>query len=265
MGLFTLAYGKAIWKALVVALVVAAAVDALVPRRRLVAVLSRRGRFGGSVAGGLLSIPCMMCTCCTAPIAGTLRRSGAPTSSVLAYWLGNPTLNPAVLAFLAIVAPWQWFATRLIVGILLVFGVTVVVDRVTRNDDTPPPTVVPSDETDESLRTAPRRFAATLGRLSLTLVPEYAVVVFAVGVFQGWLFPLDAHALHWGILAVVLAAVLGTLVVIFECHRQSLTLPEAVHAGQVLGRHGQDESAAERAGFDMSMLRRWLESQQDGS
>jgi hypothetical protein len=111
---FTLAYGKAIWKALVVSLVVAAAVDALVPRRRLVAVLSRRGRFGGSVAGGLLSIPCMMCTCCTAPIAGTLGRSGAPTSSVLAYWLGNPTLNPAVLAFLAIVAPWQWFATRLV-------------------------------------------------------------------------------------------------------------------------------------------------------
>jgi hypothetical protein len=88
---FTVAYGKAIWKALVVALLLAAAVETLVPRRRLMAALSGRGAYGGVLAGGLLSLPCMMCTCCTAPLARTLRRNGAPTSSVLAYWLGNPT------------------------------------------------------------------------------------------------------------------------------------------------------------------------------
>ena len=213
---FTLTYGKAIWKALVVALVVAAAVDALVPRHRLLALLARRDRFRGSVAGGLLSIPCMMCTCCTAPIAGTLRRNGAPMSSVLAYWLGNPTLNPAVLAFLALVAPWQWFATRLLVGAVLVFGITVFVDRLTGGRHAPPhAAAVPvAGDADEGLRAAPRRFARTLARMTLTLVPEYAIVVFAVGAFRGWLFPLDGNAAHWGILAVVLAAVLGTLVVI---------------------------------------------------
>ncbi|WP_207938585.1 permease [Actinomadura darangshiensis] len=211
---FTVSYAEAVWKALVVALVVAAAVDALMPRRRFIAALNRRGQFGGSLLGGLASVPCMMCTCCTAPIAGTLRRSGAPTSSVLAYWLGNPTLNPAVLAFLAIVAPWQWFATRLVVGVLLVFGVTVLIGRVMSGRGTASADVVPQTEMDEGLRAAPRRFVRSLARLALTLVPEYAVVVFAVGALRGWLFPFDGTATHWGILTVLVAAVLGTLVVL---------------------------------------------------
>lgn len=210
---FTIAYGKAIWKALVVALLVSAAVDALVPHRWLTGLLGRRGRFNGTIAGGVLAIPCMMCTCCAAPVASTLRRGGTRTSSVLAYWLGNPVLNPAVLAFLAIVAPWQWFAVRLAVGVLLVFGATVLIGRLAKGD-ADVPAVLSAAETDEPLWTAPRRFITTLARLSVTLVPEYAVVVFAIGVFRGWLFPLDDNAGHWGVLAIVLAAVLGTLVVI---------------------------------------------------
>ncbi|WP_149263364.1 permease [Actinomadura sp. K4S16] len=211
---FTVHYAEAVWKALVVALVVAAAVDALMPRRRVIAALSRRGRFGGSVLGGLASVPCMMCTCCTAPIAGTLRRGGAPTSSVLAYWFGNPTLNPAVLAFLAIVAPWQWFATRLVVGVVLVFGATVLIGRAVSTRGDASTVTLGQDEAGEGMRAAPRRFVRSLARLALTLVPEYAVVVFAVGALRGWLFPFDGTATHWGILTVVVAAVLGTLVVI---------------------------------------------------
>ncbi|HZE32214.1 MAG TPA: permease, partial [Actinoallomurus sp.] len=208
---FTLAYGRAVWKALVVALLLAAAVETLVPRRRLMAALSGRGAYGGALAGGLLSLPCMMCTCCTAPLARTLRRNGAPTSSVLAYWLGNPTLNPAVLAFLAIVAPWQWFAVRLLAGAVLVFGVTVVIGRLAGRDAASP---VPAAPEEEGAATVPRRFAGALGRLSLTLVPEYAVVVFAIGTFRGWIFPLDDGAAHWAIPALIAAATLGTLVVI---------------------------------------------------
>jgi uncharacterized membrane protein YraQ (UPF0718 family) len=208
---FTVTYGEAVWKALAVALVVAAAVDAVVPRRWPAGVLGRPGRFGGPAVAGLLAIPCMMCTCCAAPLARTLRRGGAPTSSVLAFWLGNPVLNPAVLAFLALVAPWQWFATRLVVGAFLVFGVSVLVGRLA--GPVPEPDTPAAVEPDDDLRAVPRRFATTLLRLCATLVPEYAVVVFAVGTFRGWLFPLDGAG-HWGVLAVVLAAVLGTLVVI---------------------------------------------------
>jgi hypothetical protein len=46
----------------------------------------------------------MMCTCRAAPVAAALRRTGVPTSVAVAYWLGNPLLNPAVLAFPCFVA-----------------------------------------------------------------------------------------------------------------------------------------------------------------
>jgi hypothetical protein len=37
---------------------------------------------------------------------------------VVAYWLGNPLLNPAELVFLALVAPWPWTVTRLVVAVV---------------------------------------------------------------------------------------------------------------------------------------------------
>jgi uncharacterized protein len=119
---FASAYVQAVWKALVAALLISAAVQSLVPRRWLLRVLNRRGRVASAVAGGLCSTPSMMCTCCTAPVAVTLRRSGVSTAAALAYWLGNPLLNPAVLVFLVFVAPWQWTATRVVVGVLIVVG-----------------------------------------------------------------------------------------------------------------------------------------------
>ncbi|WP_167580857.1 permease [Kineococcus rubinsiae] len=91
---FLLAYGGAVWKALVAGLVLAAAVQTLVPRRWLLQVMRRRRSGSSAVVGGLLSTPGMMCTCCTAPVASALRRGGVPTAGVVAYWLGNPLLNP---------------------------------------------------------------------------------------------------------------------------------------------------------------------------
>ncbi|WP_345713497.1 permease, partial [Kineococcus glutinatus] len=128
---FLVAYALAVWKAVVAGLVISAAVQTLLPRRRLLAVLSRRRDTSSALVGGLLATPSMMCTCCTAPVASALRRSGVPTAGVVAYWLGNPLLNPAVLVFLALVAPWQWVVVRAGVGLLLVVGGAVLVARLT--------------------------------------------------------------------------------------------------------------------------------------
>jgi uncharacterized protein len=209
---FTNAYANSIWMALVAGLLIAASVEALVPQRWLLRVLARRTRTAGSLVGGLLSLPSLMCTCCTAPVAATLRRNGVPTSAALAYWLGNPVLNPAVLAFLAIVAPWQWVTTRILCGLLLVFVLTPLIARLDRR---PAPAQVDLDALPAfRLSRAPRRFALALARLALTLLPEYLLVVFLLGLFRGWLFPLDGSAAHWGVLAAIVAAVLGTLIVI---------------------------------------------------
>ena len=210
---FTTAYAGSVWMAVVAALAISAAIEALVPRRWLLRVVARRTNAGGSLAGGLLALPSLMCTCCTAPVAATLRRSGVPTSATLAYWLGNPVLNPAVLAFLALVGPWQWVATRLLAGVVLVFGVTVVVARLAAPQERLREVEL-DDVPEYRLADAPRRYVLALARLCATLLPEYAVVVFLLGLFRGWLFPFDGSAARWGILAIVAAAALGTLVVL---------------------------------------------------
>lgn len=209
---FTSIYATDVWPGFLAALLVAAALEALVPRRWLLRTLAHRTDSRSSLAGGLLALPTLMCTCCSAPIAANLRRNGAPASSVLAYWFGNPVLNPAVLAFLALVAPWQWVVTRIVAGVVLVFGVSVLVPRLASRDDARPLDL--GNLPEYRLQDAPLRFARAFARLTVTLVPAYAVVLFLFALFRGWLFPFDGSAAHWGILATVAAALLGTLVVI---------------------------------------------------
>jgi uncharacterized membrane protein YraQ (UPF0718 family) len=206
---FASAYFLVIWKALAAALLIGAALQTLVPRAWLLRVLARRGRVAGAVVGGLASTPSMMCTCCAAPVAATLRRTGVPTSAAVAYWLGNPLLNPAVLVFLLFVAPWQWTVTRLVVGAVLVVGGAALVARLV--DGRPAPACT---EPAGGTGPAPVRYLGALGRLAVTVVPEYLVVVALIGAFRGWLFPLGHDALSSGLLVVLVAAVVGTLLVI---------------------------------------------------
>ena len=216
---YTVRYGLSVWKALLAALLIAAALQALVPRDWLVRVLARRRDISSATAGGLASMPSMMCTCCTAPVAVALRRCGAPTSAVLAYWMGNPLLNPAVLVFLALVAPWQWVVTRALVGVALVIGGATFVARFARehslDPDAAPAGAAPvhAPAVEFSLTAAPARFARALLTLAAILVPEYFVVVLLVGAFGGWLFPLSGSSANHPA-AVVAAVLLGTLLVI---------------------------------------------------
>lgn len=203
---FTVAYTEAVWPTLVAALLIAAAIGSLLPARWLLRVLGRDD-LTGRVRGGLASLPSMMCTCCTAPLTRSLRSSGVPVGTALAYWLGNPLLNPAVLVFLAIVLPWEWVTVRALLGVVLVFGVTgLIARRLGPRADAP--VALP-----ETAEVAPRRFLPALARLSVVLIPEYLVVVALVGLVRGWLFPLDG-AEDVVVLATLVAAVAGTLVVV---------------------------------------------------
>lgn len=208
---FATAYLAAVWQALVAALLISAAVQALVPKAWLLRVLDRPGRVRSAAAGGLLGTPSMMCTCCTAPVVVTMRRQGVPVSAAVAYWLGNPLLNPAVLVFLALVAPWEWTVTRLVVGVAVVVGGAALVGWVAeRHRVAAGP--APDDDAGDDPGGAPRRFLSALLRLTVVLVPEYLLVVLLIGAFRGWLFPLGA--LSAGVVAVVVAAAVGTLLVL---------------------------------------------------
>ena len=208
---YSLGYVGSIWQALVAGLLVAAAVEAFLPARRLLALFqATRGPAASTVCGGLLSMSSMMCTCCAAPVALNVRRRGV--SSALAYWLGNPVLNPAALAFMGFVLPWQFVAVRVGTGVILVFGVTLLVSRLAKGTSVAEPVEEPAENV--TAAGAVGRFTKALARLSVRLLPEYAVVVMVLGAFRGWLFPEAGTLASWGVLAAVLLAVVGTLFVI---------------------------------------------------
>lgn len=211
---FTVAYTDAVWKALLVGLLIAAAIDALLPRERLRRALTGRSSTVGAAIAGAASLPSMMCTCCASPVAVSLRRSGVPLPSVVAYWLGNPVLNPAVLVFLALVGPWEWAATRLLVGVGLVLGAALLAARLVpgRRVDAVTATAPVSTASEEPAPSA-TRFVRSLVRFTVTLVPEYLVLVMLVGA-AAHVFSFDAAWVTGGGIALVAVAVVVVLLVI---------------------------------------------------
>lgn len=209
---FVVAYGNSVYVALGAAILIGAGIETLLPSTTM-ALLRRPDRLRSSFWGGVLALPCLMCTCCGAPVTKSMRRAGVPVSAAMSYWLGNPLLNPAVLIFLALVLPWQYTVTRILFGALLVFAIAPLVARLAPHGaalDAPPADPPP----DLALRSTPVRYLRAVARFLVVLVPEYFVVVVAVGALRGWLFPFGHTATSWGVLAGLVAAAAGALLVI---------------------------------------------------
>ena len=203
---FTVTYLEAVWKALVVGVVLAAAVQVLLPAGWLRRALGS----SGGVRGGLWSIPTLMCSCCAAPVAVGLRRARAGLSATVAFWLGNPALNPVVLVICLAVLPWPWTVLRLAAGVAVVAaGIAVVRAAERRGALDPVPAVedVPVAEADGPLLL---RFPLAVAGMTLRLLPEFLGVVFLLGMFRGVLFPLGDGAAG-GVLVVLLLVVAGLL------------------------------------------------------
>jgi hypothetical protein len=217
---FTWTYFQEVWEGFLVALVIAAVFDALVPRSWLLTVLNRRTSLGQAFAGGVAALPSLMCTCCTSPLAVGLRKRGASTTASLAYWVGNPLLNPAVLVFLFLVAPWQFGVVRIIVGVAVVIGGSVLVTRLSgtespdRDRPLPPELRSPGDPDPVRLSQFPARFARSLLRIALVLIPVYLVVLYVMGLVSGWLSDFSGLDARLSIAAVLVCAVIGTLLVV---------------------------------------------------
>lgn len=204
-------YFLAIWQAMVLGLLLAATIESLLPRDLLVRLLGSPGP-RSSTLGGLLSLPGMMCTCCTAPVAIGLRRGGASLGAATAFLLGNPTLNPAVLVFLLFTLGWQWALLRLMLGGVLVFGGAWLAVRLGGSLAGPAPAIA-------RLEAPPSgswgmRWLRALGRLVVQLVPEYLVIVGLLGFARAFLFPTAGPDLGNSLGLMLGLAIAGTLFVI---------------------------------------------------
>lgn len=211
---YALSYGKSIWEALVLGLLLGSAVQTLIPRRWIARLLSDAG-VGGVVAGGMLAVPSMMCTCCSSPVIRGLRGSHAGSGSTIAYWLGNTMLNPATLVFTGFVLGWNWTGLRLVMGILMVFGLGWMVRRLSlaRGDNGARVSgAAASQGVDDSAGPSMfLRWLKTLVGMSVRLVPEYLVIVLLLGAARAWLFPVFDVGIDnslWWIIALAIAGML---------------------------------------------------------
>lgn len=207
-------YFLAIWKAAVLAVILGSLLQVLIPKDWLLNLFGRAG-FSSTLRGGLFALPGMMCSCCAAPVAVGMRRQQVSVGAALAFWIANPVLNPATLVFMGFVLGWGFTALRLVAGLALVLGVSMIAQRVSTPEEIPEPALeAVADASIADQQNFFTRWGKTLWQLFWSTIPIYVVAVLVLGAARVWLFPhIDAsmgNSLVW----LVAFAVVGTLFVI---------------------------------------------------
>ncbi|MFC5449238.1 permease [Paenibacillus aestuarii] len=212
---YALAYYKSVWKAAVLGIMLGSLLQVLLPSGWLYKVLGKTS-FGSTFVGGVAAIPGMMCTCCAAPLAVGLRKKNASVGASLAFWLGNPTLNPATLVFMTFVLSWKFTLIRLAFGIILTFGVSYIANRFANANDKVPKSLSDAQKAVEVEQARPllNRWLRSVGAMILHIVPAYIISVLLIGAFRAWLFPAMGETQVAGILLIIGFAVAGMLFVI---------------------------------------------------
>lgn len=207
-------YFLAIWKAAVLAVILGSLLQVLIPRDWLLRLFGRAG-FASTLRGGLFALPGMMCSCCAAPVAASMRRQNVSVGAALAFWIGNPVLNPATLVFMGFVLGWGFTALRLVAGIVLVFGVSLVAQRISGPENVPEAAVEAVVEARE-INAQPflTRWGRTIWQLFWSTIPIYILAVLVLGAVRVWVFPHIDGAMANSLLWLVPLAIIGTLFVI---------------------------------------------------
>lgn len=208
---YAMVYFLAVWKAAVLGVLLGSLIQVLIPRNWLLRTLGQP-RFRGTLLGALFSLPGMMCTCCAAPVAAGMRRQQVSTGGALAFWLGNPLLNPATLVFMGFVLGWQFTLIRLVAGLATVLIVASLVQRWVK--EPPAAAVLPQDVPQESGGPFLLRWGRILWTLFWNTIPVYIIAVLALGAARVWLFPHADGAVGNTLFWVIAMAVAGCLFVI---------------------------------------------------
>ncbi|HAU5635477.1 permease [Citrobacter amalonaticus] len=208
---YAMVYFIAVWKAAVLGVILGSLIQVLIPRDWLLRTLGQ-AHFRGTLFGTLFSLPGMMCTCCAAPVAAGMRRQQVSMGGALAFWMGNPLLNPATLVFMGFVLDWHFAAIRLVAGLAMVLVVATLVQKWVKE---PPQTALPVEITQPDAQDG---FFVRWGRALWTLfwstIPVYILAVLVLGAARVWLFPHADGAIDNSLLWVIALAVAGCLFVI---------------------------------------------------
>ncbi|HKS32259.1 MAG TPA: permease [Enterobacteriaceae bacterium] len=209
---YAMVYFLAVWKAAVLGVLLGSLIQVLIPRDWLLRTLGQP-RFRGTLFGTLFSLPGMMCSCCAAPVAAGMRRQRVSMGGALAFWMGNPLLNPATLVFMGFVLGWEFTLIRLAAGLVTVLLVASVVQKwvkETAQQPAPAELVEPQGEQGRFLS----RWGQALWTLFWSTIPVYILAVLVLGAARVWLFPHADGAVGNTLLWVIAMAIVGCLFVI---------------------------------------------------
>jgi uncharacterized protein len=210
---YAVVYFKSVWKAAILGIVLGSLLQVLLPTNWLLKVLGKTS-FGSTAVGGLDSLPGMMCTCCAAPVAIGLRKKKVSVGASLAFWMGNPTLNPATLVFMTFVLSWRFTLIRLVFGLAIVFGVSYLANRFAPKVDATEINKMMEDAEQDETGSFMTRWLKSIGIMLLYIVPAYILTVLLLGAARAWLFPEISVGTANGVLAIILFAIAGMLFVI---------------------------------------------------
>jgi len=209
---YAMVYFLAVWKAAVLGVLLGSLIQVLIPRDWLLRTLGQP-RFRGTLLGTLFSLPGMMCSCCAAPVTAGMRRQQISMGGALAFWMGNPLLNPATLVFMGFVLGWHFALIRLAAGLVTVLGVAMLVQRLVKDDAQPlaPVEMATPQQPQGDFLT---RWGRALWSLFWSTIPVYILAVLVLGAARVWLFPHAEGAVDNTLLWVIAMAVVGCLFVI---------------------------------------------------
>lgn len=208
---YAMVYFLAVWKAAVLGVLLGSLIQVLIPRDWLLRTLGQQ-RFRGTLLGTLFSLPGMMCSCCAAPVAAGMRRQRVSMGGALAFWMGNPLLNPATLVFMGFVLGWHFAAIRLVAGLVTVLGVAMIVQTVVK--ESPQQAEAVDITLPEPQGSFMSRWGRALWQLFWSTIPVYILAVLVLGAARVWLFPHADGAVDNTVLWVVAMAIAGCLFVI---------------------------------------------------
>ncbi|HBY6107236.1 TPA: permease [Klebsiella pneumoniae] len=180
---YAMVYFLAVWKAAVLGVLLGSLIQVLIPRDWLLRTLGQ-SRFQGTLLGAIFSLPGMMCTCCAAPVAAGMRKQQVSMGGALAFWMGNPLLNPATL-----VQKW-------------------VKEAATQ------PVAVPDVQAEASQGGFFSRWLRALWTLFWNTIPVYILAVLVLGAARVWLFPHADGVVDNTLFWVIAMAIAGCLFVI---------------------------------------------------
>jgi uncharacterized membrane protein YraQ (UPF0718 family) len=141
-----------------------------------------------------------------------MRRQRVSMGGALAFWMGNPLLNPATLVFMGFVLGWHFAFIRLVAGLLTVLVVATLVQKWVKDTDAEPASV--ELDVSEPQGGFFARWGRALWQLFWSTIPVYILAVLVLGAARVWLFPHADGAIDNTLMWVIAMAVAGCLFVI---------------------------------------------------